>query len=138
VWVKGFSSWSSQACIGPKAVAEKRCRVLRYLSHLDSAWFKLDECFRVKYSVKVRRESQRFLLLGRAVPIPPTRILDESWDSLSSCRNEVQDCIRHLADAPGGPFIRDLLWRIDAHLQSSSSAETNQIWDRAAIPLHLP
>jgi predicted nucleotidyltransferase len=120
VWVKGTSSWSSKACIGPKAVAEKRCRVLRYLTHLENAWFNLDECFRLKYSIKIRRESQRLLLLERAVPVPPTRILDESWDSLSTGRNEVKDCIRHLARAPSRPFMRDLTARIDMHFQGSA------------------
>jgi predicted nucleotidyltransferase len=78
-WIKGKPSWTSDIGVGEHAVKEKRRRILAFISALHGSWFRLEECFHVKYSIKLRREIQRLLLLERDVPVPPTIILDSSW-----------------------------------------------------------
>jgi predicted nucleotidyltransferase len=126
VWLQGCPSWRAEAHTGLRAVAQKRHRVMRYLAHLNSVWFSLDECFRTKYSIKLRRETERLLLLERTIPVPPTRILDELWNQVSISENDVQSTIQRLSRAPSSPFLHDLLKRISAHfsVRTSHSRET--------------
>jgi hypothetical protein len=71
------------------AAEKKRRRVESFKQHLPGAWAKLDCCFKIKYTFKLRRETQRLLLLERGVPIPPTLILDTAWANLPETRAAV-------------------------------------------------
>ena len=62
--------------LADEAIEAKRRRVASFMRALPQSWDNLEEGFRVKYSVKVRREMQRLLLLEHGTPIPPTRMLD--------------------------------------------------------------
>src|SRR5215470_12584639 len=46
---------------------------------LERSWDRLENCFRAKYALKLRRETQRLCLLERNLAIPPTRLLDQAW-----------------------------------------------------------
>src|SRR6266446_5877768 len=51
-WIKGTPIWKDDVRIGLRAVDEKHHRVSAFVRSLQNSWFKLEECFRVKYSVK--------------------------------------------------------------------------------------
>jgi hypothetical protein len=120
-WIKGVALWKNDVRIGPRAVDAKRRRVSAFMASLQNAWFKLEECFRVKYSVKLRRETQRLILLERNVAVPPTRILDYAWSSISGTSNDVSDRLRRFSCEPHNMFVDDLLGRVHSHLEANQS-----------------
>lgn len=128
-WIKGVPQWTEHARIGPKAIGQKRRRISAFMRSLPNSWPKLEECFRAKYSVKLRRETQRLILLEQGVPVPPTRILDHSWASLSRSPHEVCDRLRQFASEPHGIFIDDLLARVDAHFQAIRFQQSLRAYD---------
>jgi predicted nucleotidyltransferase len=113
--LKGGSKWINFARIGQSAIDIKSRRIATFLRSLPSAWLNLNEGFRVKYAVKLRRETQRLLLLERRTPIPPTKILDNSWECISKSRYEIRDRLLRMSIDRQSVFIRDLLDRIEAH-----------------------
>src|SRR5260370_35382984 len=118
-WIKGTPLWTDDVRIGLSAVDEKHQRVSAFMRSLQNSWFKLEECFRVKYSVKLRRETQRLMLLERNVPIPPTRILDYAWPSIAGTSRDVCFRLRQLATAAHDSFVDDLLGRVHAHIEAN-------------------
>jgi hypothetical protein len=119
IWIKGATDWIDRAQIGPQAIREKRRRVEAFMRYLPESWSRLDEDFRVKYSIKVRREAQRSLLLSRRVAVPPTRMLDTSWDDFSASQHELHELLRGLAHQGGSEFSRQFLSYVDANLHRS-------------------
>lgn len=117
--LKGGSKWTNFARIGQSAIDMKSRRVATFLKSLPNAWLKLNENFRVKYAVKLRRETQRLILLERGTPVPPTKILDNSWESISKSRYEVEDRLLRMSLDQQSVFIRDLLRRIEAHFDAN-------------------
>jgi predicted nucleotidyltransferase len=118
-WIKGTPLWKGDVRIGLNAVEEKHRRVSAFMRSLQNSWFKLEECFRVKYSVKLRRETQRLLLLEQNVAIPPTRILDYAWPSVAGKSYDVCHRLRQLATTAHDSFVDDLLGRVQAHLEAN-------------------
>ena len=116
VWIKGAPDWIDRAHVGQRAILEKRRRVEAFMRHLPDSWSVLDEGFRVKYSVKVRREAQRLLLLSRGVPVPPTRMLDTVWGSFCASPGELQDLLRRIAPQDRPEFSREFLTYVNANL----------------------
>ncbi len=113
-WIKGASQWSGKVELGHEAVASKHHRIVAFLRALANSWFTLEECFRVKYSIKLRRETQRLLLMERGEPVPPTVILDRFWDSISIPPYAVHDRLRRLIpSSPSSGFTNDLSTRIE-------------------------
>jgi len=126
-WIKGSSHWACKAKIGQHALDNKRRRITAFLRSLPGVWLRLDEGFRVKYSVKLRRETQRLLLMERGTPVPPTKILDSFWNTVSKSPFDVHDRLRRLTPCSHSQFIEDLLDRIDTHFSAVQTA-----------PRHLP
>jgi hypothetical protein len=116
VWLKGTPDWIGRAQIGERAIGEKRRRVEAFMRHLPDSWPTLDESFRLKYSIKVRREAQRLLLLSRRVPVPPTRMLDVSWRDFSASQDELHELLWGLARQGQSEFSRKFLAYVDANL----------------------
>lgn len=114
VWVKGMPRWKDNVQLGPRAIHNKRQRIESFLTHLSGPWPTLEEDFRVKYSVKLRREAQRLALLTRGVAIPPTWVLDHKWKELHLSFHEVRAQLCRLSTNVDRPFFGDLLGRIDA------------------------
>lgn len=118
-WIKGSSEWKCSVRVGPQAVEAKRRRVAAFMRYLPDSWSRLEECFRVKYSIKLRREAQRLILLERGVSVPPTRILDCSWADISKSPDDVSDRLRRFASDTHVSFVDDLTERISTHLEQS-------------------
>jgi hypothetical protein len=114
IWIKGTPLWKNDVSIGRMAVTQKRRRLGAFMRSLESRWFRLEECFRFKYSVKLRRETQRLMLLERDIPVPPTKILDHSWANFRKQPYDVGYRLRQFAPRSSPPFLSDLLARIDA------------------------
>jgi hypothetical protein len=115
-WIKGTCRWRSDVHLGNAAVENKRRRIAAFMRALPDAWITLDECFRRKYATKLRRETQRLLLMERGTPIPPTKILDSFWDSFSRSPFEVRDRLNLFTCSRNRSFTEDLFARIDAAL----------------------
>ena len=113
VWIKGSCTWAADVRVGDRAIETKRRRIAAFIKALPSAWCSLDEIFRVKYSIKLRRETQRLILMEKGTPVPPTRVLDEFWDDIPGGPEGVHDRMREFTASSGGFFSRDLLARID-------------------------
>jgi Nucleotidyltransferase domain len=115
IWIRGASLWKTQARVGPAAIDKKLHRVAAFMQSLQNAWFKLDARFHIKYSIKLRRETQRLLLLERGIPVPPTSVLDHAWSSDSALsRNEVGRRLEEFASSAPGKFVDELLYRVDS------------------------
>jgi len=117
VWIQGTPDWLDDVQIGQDAIREKRRRVEAYMRYLPESWSKLDEAFRKKYSIKVRREAQRLLLLNRNVPIPPTRMLGAGWAEFSSAPSELDELLVSLSSRNRAWFSREFLARVDLNLR---------------------
>jgi len=118
LWVRGSPIWISRVAIGHRAVIQKHRRVVAFITGLPRVWSNLEGCFRVKYSIKVRRETQRLILLRRSVPIPPTKVLDDSWDMYSQSPGDLFHTLQSLSPACKPEFISDLLAIADEHLNA--------------------
>ena len=118
VWVKGSPNWIERVEIGEDIVREKRRRVEAFMRHLPHSWHGLDRIFKVKYSIKVRREAQRLLLLNQGIPVPPTKMLDATWANISKSPHELQSLVRELLPKREDgilPSIRGLRQREPRH-----------------------
>ncbi len=118
-WLRGSPAWTSRVAIGRKAVIQKQRRVVAFMTGLPRVWANLENCFRVKYSIKIKRETQRLILLRRSVPIPPTKILDESWDIYSQSPGDLLETLQSLSPAVRPGFVSELLAIADKHLSPS-------------------
>ena len=118
-WMKGTPQWKGEVRIGLGVIEDKRRRVSAFMKALQNSWLKLEECFRYKYSIKLRRETQRLLLLERRIPVPPTRVLDDGWPAIGGSPYDVCDRLRQLSSEPHGMFVEDLLTRVLAHLTAN-------------------
>ena len=118
VWIKGAPDWIDRAKIGQQAIREKRRRVEAFMRHLPDSWSRLDEGFKNKYSIKVRREAQRLLLLSRRAPVPPTRMLDTSWGDFSTSQHELHELLHGLVGPDQSEFSRQFLAYVEANLRS--------------------
>ena len=123
IWISGVSVWKGEVSVGPAAVDEKRRRVSAFIKSLQNSWFRLDRRFHTKYSVKLRRETQRLLLLERGIAVPPTSILDHSWASISNSRSEVGRRLEEFAPNAPAKFVDDLLARVDLDMESQCVPE---------------
>jgi predicted nucleotidyltransferase len=124
VWIGGASLWRGEVRVGQRAIDEKRRRISAFINSLQNSWFKLDPRFLVKYSVKLRRETQRLLLLEREIAVPPTRILDNSWESISISRGDISTRLREFALNAPVRFVDDLLARVTSDMENRYVSET--------------
>ncbi|MFL6352267.1 MAG: nucleotidyltransferase domain-containing protein [Bryobacteraceae bacterium] len=120
VWLTG-TPWSYELSAGLSAVRRKERRLRSFLSHLPEAWEGLDEAFKVKYAMKLRRETQRFLLLQRGLAIPPTLVLDDIWRHSTATRSPVLGCLTARISDSGGVMAEGLFARME---QPSSISES--------------
>jgi hypothetical protein len=88
------------------------------MQFLPAAWPTLDLRFKRKYSIKVRREAQRLLLMSRGQAVPPTRLLDENWHALASFAGELGEYLHRLAPSGEPSFSREFFSLRDQNLSS--------------------
>lgn len=123
VWIKGVPQWLSDAGVGSKAVLEKRRRVAAFMTYLPEYWPRLDSRFRRKYAIKVRRETQRLLLLEGGMPVPPTKLLDSSWSSFMHTLDDVFDRLTLFASFTHRDFMNEFLVQVIEHFPSARITE---------------
>lgn len=109
VWIKGTPEWQERAEIGARVVEAKRRRVGAFMRCLPAKWSELEEGFRIKYAVKVRREAQRLHLLQRGVPVPPTRMLDTCSGVAAESVYEVYESLVRLSRQVERGFTTEFL-----------------------------
>jgi predicted nucleotidyltransferase len=126
-WIKGTPDWIVRVHIGEEAIEAKRRRVAAFMRALPDKWSGLYEGFREKYSIKLRRETQRLLFLERGEPIPPTKILDSYWKAVSSSSCDVHNCLRRFSNSHRTSFEQDLFTRIDLAMQAQDSANSQLV-----------
>jgi hypothetical protein len=98
--------WCCAAKLTDQAVEAKRRRVAAFMRCLPHSWANLEDGFRIKYSVKVRREMQRLLLLERGDPIPPTYMLDQCVVD-AHVQHEVCEGLRRLVNRRQGRDFKE-------------------------------
>ena len=107
IWIRGTPNWVDNIRVGHDAVLRKQRRIKAFLRYLPETWERLADCYKAKYSIKLRREAQRLLLLELGVPIPPTVLLDTLWNTRTEGRRKV---LIKLQEACGSDFpIDDLM-----------------------------
>jgi hypothetical protein len=79
VWIVGSGEWRIHASIGQSALDRKERRLVSLVRSAGRAWHRLHVTFQIKYCTTIRRELQRMSLLRKAIPIPPTPVLDNNW-----------------------------------------------------------
>jgi hypothetical protein len=79
-----------------ECIEVKRRRVTAFVRRLPEVWDELDWDFRIKYLIKVRRETQRLIRIESHIAVPPTRVLDEIPPHAPE-RFEVCDRLRRLS-----------------------------------------
>ena len=118
-WLKGAPDWKTHVHIGQTAADAKARRVCAFMRALENSWSRLEECFRVKYSLKLRRETQRLVLLERGVAIPPTRVLDEAWPSVGGTSADVCGRLIKFVPKAHAKFVENFLGRIHSQMQTA-------------------
>ena len=81
IWLKGQSTWASQATLSTRALDRKRARIARLIAATKKYWERLNPEYRRSSLLTIRREYQRAILLEQGIPIPPTAVLDADYDS---------------------------------------------------------
>lgn len=81
LWIEGKPGWDLGAVSFPAAARVKESRVARSVVALARAWDLLGPEYRVKHVTLLRRDVQRWRLLQRGFPIPPSAVLDAAWDA---------------------------------------------------------
>ena len=98
---------------------------------LPRVWDRLHNGFRETYATKVRRETQRLILLENGVAVPPTLVLDQHWNSFASIPiSHVLDRVLNLAVQPNGPFASDIAAHISAQFEMQTTFNANSIVSR--------
>jgi hypothetical protein len=101
VWIDGESTWAESVRLSSDALLKKKRRIEAYAAALGQRWSNLDGLFRSKYILKLRRETQRLLLLQQGTPIPPTRLLDlEWWSNHDACTRVFSELSKFLRSQP--------------------------------------
>lgn len=72
------------------AANRKRHRLETLFLKLMGSWEALNDDYKVKYFIKLRREFQRYRLLAQGLPVPPTAILDAEVES-QEAREDILD-----------------------------------------------
>jgi hypothetical protein len=78
-WLRGEPEWTRGVRCGAEARDCKDARLASRLAALERAWIDLAEDYRTEYRTLLRRDLQRRAVLARGEPVPPTRVLDDSW-----------------------------------------------------------
>jgi hypothetical protein len=101
-----------RSVIDEHAASRKRHRLDSLVNKLSGSWESLDDRYRLKYFIKLRREFQRYKLLSDGQPVPPTAVLDAEVESFHATelileqlfdvwgKNDEKDAVRRM-------FLRD-------------------------------
>jgi len=112
VWMAGRAEWVELARVNENVARAKRARLESYATALSRRWDRLNEPFRQKYAIKLRRETQRLILLGRGTAVPPTATLDRAWDSDPLTYDETSSALFRILRNIGGRGLSELEYRV--------------------------
>ena len=115
VWLSGSRNWGELE-ISQRAIDLKARRIRTFLRSLPRSWDKLDDVFKTKYATKIRRETQRLILLESKEAIPPTRLIDEEWCSRFGTERNVVDRLADLNVGSESFVFDEIRIRISKHL----------------------
>ena len=77
--LRGDPTWMDAVVCGPDAATRKtRCLTAR-LAAVERAWPLFTAPYRYKHLDLIRRDLQRFAMLARGEPVPPSPCLDAAW-----------------------------------------------------------
>jgi hypothetical protein len=79
VWIHGVPDWTAAVTYGAAAADRKARRLTSRVAALERVWDILPSAYRREHHLMVRRDLQRHALLARAEAVPPTALLDETW-----------------------------------------------------------
>jgi hypothetical protein len=85
-WLWGRDSWSGEVCVSEETARRKFHVVALQLQAAGRCWFALDDSYRAKHLRKIRRNLQRYELLRRRAPVPPSIVLDDHWEQPEDAR----------------------------------------------------
>lgn len=85
VWLHGEPMWGRDALDFAEAARRKEATLARKLRALERAFPLLATDYRTKHALSIRRHVQRLSLLEARMPVPPSRTLDEQWQSEPQC-----------------------------------------------------
>lgn len=88
VWIHGSPDWRDSVRVGSAAVEHKAKRLVSRAHALERGWPILNAQLRAEESTLFRRDLQRFELLSRGEPIPPSKWLDDAWQALKDPQQE--------------------------------------------------
>jgi predicted nucleotidyltransferase len=112
IWLRSPSNWIHEVRLGESAIARKQRRLQSYAITLRNGWWRLNDHFKAKYVMKLRREAQRLLLLERRIPIPPTRRLDEAWQLSRASQDGLYRAVLNSLTILPSPVLEDFLPRL--------------------------
>jgi predicted nucleotidyltransferase len=118
-WIRGSAAWANHVRIGERVVVDKHRRVSAFIRSLSNSWVSLDGCFRKKYAIKLRRETQRLILLEQGIPVPPTRVLDNNWSSFAKSPLDICERLEIIAGNVKTGFMDELVSRVRAHFETN-------------------
>jgi hypothetical protein len=81
IWLSGKDHWRIGTFTSRDAIERKRKRIVSLSRTVNRLWDRLHPIFRSQYNVTIRRELQRLKRLEEQVQIPPTRVLDDEWQT---------------------------------------------------------
>lgn len=122
VWMTEKAEWVGGVHLDDIAVHSKQLRLQSYASALEDRWDKLSEVFKQKYVVKLRRETQRLILLRERVAVPPTLLLDNEWLANAEESERVVSIITQVLQSLSGSTFGDMEKRLQAERASKTVA----------------
>ncbi len=90
VWLHGSPDWRASVRVDSAATEHKAMRLAARVHALERAWSILNAQLRTEEATLVRRDLQRFELLFRGAPIPPSKHLDDAWKASKNEREQFQ------------------------------------------------
>ena len=79
LWLEGEPCWDLSCVDFAAAARRKEARFVGSLRALAEAWDLLGPAYRMKHATLIRRDVQRWGVLQRGLPIPPSAVLDDRW-----------------------------------------------------------
>jgi hypothetical protein len=99
-WLHGSPRWIDRVRSGEGAVVMKSRRIAARAAALGRVWSEAPLGYQRQHFVLLRRDLQRYVLLGRGEPIPPNALLDEEFANKPSAHGELVEVARQHGVSP--------------------------------------
>lgn len=100
IWLYGNPTWREHARVSQATVDTKSKLIINRTKALTRRANLLQDKYRQKHSIKIRRDLQRLWLLTNNQPVITTSILDYTWHMEPFKRDVLQMLFQNLADRP--------------------------------------